>query len=202
MVEKDELGRLWSSQTRGPQIEGEKMLEIVMREANRFDRVVNRRNWREWIAGGFVAVFFVFVALAAPNALVRAGAAVIAASGLWIILYLARYGREAADPTPDQTLLGFERALLRKYEHQIRLLKNVKYWYLLPPYIGLLLMSAGQILQHHRVAPLGWVDFIRPAIYTAFFAFVWWLNEMFAVGRLQEKRARLLERMRTGEEED
>jgi len=198
----DELDRLWASQTAGPQTKGEDMLEIAIREANRFDRVVTRRNWRESIAAVVVAAIFAFQAFRAPNGLLLAGDAVIVASALWVIFYLVRYGREELDPAPDQTVAGFQHALLRKYEHQIHLLKSVKYWYLLPPYVGLLLLSAGRIFEHRRVAALGWIDFVALAFYTVLFAGVWWLNEVFALGHLKRKQARLLEAMRTGEEED
>jgi len=196
MSEKDELERLWSSQTAGPPTKGEDMLNIAIRKADQFDRMIRRRNVVECIAAAFVAVFFAIMAVRAPNALARAGNAVVAASGLWIIYYFARHGREARDPAPDQTLAGFQRALLGKYEHQIRLLKSVKYWYLLPPYAGLLLMSAGLILQNRHVARLGWADFILPVTYTAVYAGVWWFNEVAGVGWLMRQRARLLESMR------
>jgi hypothetical protein len=63
---------------------------------------------------------------------------VVAASGVWYGFYILRYGREAPSPAPDRSAADFQQALLRKHDHQIRLLKTVKYWCLAPPYVGLL----------------------------------------------------------------
>ena len=171
------------------------MLTIAMERANRFDRTIKARNIRECLAAALVTVFFAFVAWKSPDALVRAGNILIAASGAWIIFYMLRFGREAPAPQPDQSLADFQQALLRKYDHQIRLLKNVKYWYLLPMYVGLILVDAGRISERVAEGRAGWVDAIGPAIYTLVFAVIWWLNEVNAAGRLREA-SRLFSRSR------
>ena len=84
----------------------------------------------------------------------------VAASGLWIVFCMLRYGREAPSPAPDRSLADFQQALLRKYDHQIRLLKNVKYWYLLPPYVGLLLASAGIVMANIARAKPAWPQLV------------------------------------------
>jgi hypothetical protein len=168
------------------------MLAIAIKKTDQFDRMIRGRNWRECAAAALVAVIFGAAAYWAHSGLVRAGNLVVAASGLWIIFYTLRYGHEVPDPTPDQSLAGYQRALLRKYDHQIRLLRNVKFWYLLPPYAGLVLGSYGVIAEHRAANGPGWSNFLGPAIYTAVFAGVWWLNEVYAVGRIKRERTRLL----------
>jgi hypothetical protein len=81
----------------------------------------------------------------------------------------SRISQRRPKPGPER-LAG---ALLERYDRQIRLLKSVKYWYRLPPYVGLLIGSAGVLLNHWRLGMIGWRDFLGPAAYTAFFAFVW-----------------------------
>jgi hypothetical protein len=202
MADRDELNQLWCGQTTGPPTKGEDMLTIAMERAERFDRTIKARNWRECLAAALVTAFFAFVAWRSPNALARAGNLVVAASGLWIMFCMLRYGREAPSPA-DGRLADFQQALLRKYDHQIRLLKNVKYWYLLPPYVGLLLGSAGMVMANTAKGQPGWPQLIPMAIYTAVFGFIWWLNEAYGVGKLQRERARLLQEMKpsTGEAE-
>jgi len=195
MADRDELNELWCGQSVGPPLKGEDMLAIAMERANRFDRTIRLRNWRECAGGVVVAAIFAFLAWQSPNALARGGHLLVAASGVWITYYLLRYGKEPKAPPPDRNLADFQRALLRKYDHQIRLLKNVKYWYLLPPYVGLLLASAGLIQAHTAKGQSAWPQLIAMAVYTAVFAFVWWLNETYAARKLQEKRARLLQEM-------
>ena len=144
-------------------------------------------------------MFFSWFGLRAHEALMRIGALVIAVSALWIIYFLLRYGKTAVNPDPSQNLLGYTRALIERYDHQIRLLKSVKYWYLLPMYVGLLIISAGVFLQRAKGRNLDWRDFAGPVLYSAIFAAVWWLNEVSAVGRLRKQRARLLSMIEAGE---
>jgi hypothetical protein len=68
------------------------------------------------------------------------------ACGLWIIYFLVRYGRSSAPANPEQDFNAYRRALVERYDHQIQLLKSVKYWYLLPLWIGLMLGSTGMVL--------------------------------------------------------
>ena len=171
------------------------MLTIVMERAKRFDRKIKARDLRECLAAALVTAFFAFVAWRSPNALARAGNLMVAASGLWIVFYMLRYGREAPSLAADRSLADFQQALLRKSEHQIRLLKNVKYWYLLPPYVGLLLASAGIVMARTAEGQPGWPQLIAMAIYTAVFGSIWWLNEVYGVRKLRGERARLLEEM-------
>jgi hypothetical protein len=168
------------------------MLTIAMERANRFDRTIRMRNWREGGAGVLVAALFAVIAWNSPNALARAGNLVVAASGLWVAFCIWRYGREAPPPAPDRSLADFQQALLREYDHQIRLLKNVKYWYLLPPYVGLLLASAGIVMAN---TAKGWPQLVAMAIYTALFGGVWWANEVYGVRKLRRQRTRLLQEM-------
>jgi hypothetical protein len=166
-----------------------------MERAKQFDRTIHARNLRECVAGAVVAVFFAFVAWHSPNALARVGHWIVAASGLWIVFYMLSFGREAAAPEPDRSGVDFQRALLRKYDHQIRLLRNVKYWYLLPPYVGLLLASAGIVMANAAAGKPAWPQIVAMAIYTAVFGAIWWINEIQAVRKLRLERARLLEEM-------
>ena len=201
MPDRDELDELWCGQTIGPPRKGEDMLAIAIKKANQFDRTIKVRNWTECGASVAVAVLFGFLAWHAPNLLTRAGSLAVAASGLWIVFVMLRYGREAAAPGPDQSLAGFQQALLRKYDHQVRLLKNVKYWYLLPLYVGLLLRIAGE-MQASAGGRLGiWPELAAVILCTAVFAAIWWLNEGYAVARLRRLQAELREQMNPAEGE-
>ena len=116
---------------------------------------------------------------------------IVAASAAWIAWYVVRWGANATAVNPDQGTAGYAQALVARYSHQIQLLQSVKYWYLLPMYLGLLVLSGANWLRRALAGSLGWRDFGGAAVYTAVFAFIWWLNEIVAVGRLKEQRARL-----------
>ena len=167
-------------------------MSIVQHRMRRFDRMIAGRNLLECIAAAVVMVFFGWAALHAPNPITRTGFLVIVASAAWIIFYMLRYGRPSISVDPSQSLTGYTRALVKSYDHQIRLLKSVKYWYLLPMYVGLLITSAGLFLQREKAGNLVWWDLGGPLVYTAVFAAVWWLNEVYSVGRLMDQRAKLL----------
>jgi hypothetical protein len=139
-----------------------------------------------------MAAFFAVAAWKQPSGLMRLGSGIIVAGLLWIVYYIRRHGTEAPEPHPDQTLAGYQRALISKYDHQTRLLRNAKFWYLLPLYLGLLTSSAGMLKAHAAEGALTWMDAIGPLVYTLVFAGVWWLNEVHAVRKLQKMRAQVL----------
>ena len=192
MNSQDELHDLWCSQPSSKTGRGEDMLEFVQKRTSHFDRAMAVRNWMECIAAGVVMAAFGFSALRTEDLLVRAGSLVVAASAAWIIFYLLRYGRGPRQVDPSMDLRGYAEALVNRYDHQIKLLKAVKYWYLLPPYLGLLLGTLGVLRDEARTRTLGWSDLIWPVVYTAFFAAIWWLNEVHSVRRLRKERAKLL----------
>jgi len=173
------------------------MLTMVIDRTYKFDRKIKGRNIRECAAGVLVAGLFALVAWNSPNLLARAGNALVAASGVWVIVYLLRFGRAGATPATDCSLADFQQALLRKYDDQIRLLKRVKFWYLLPPYVGLLMASAGIVMANIAKGQPYWPQLIAMVSYSALFAVVWWLNESFAARKLEGRRQRLLEEMQS-----
>ena len=189
---RDELRELWCSQPTLKTAGGKDMSVLVQKRTNHFDRIMAARNWIECIAAGAVVAIFGFAAVRAGDALVRAGCLVIAASAAWIIFFLLWYGQGPRSVDPSLNLSGYTKALADRYDYQIKLLKSVKYWYLLPPYLGLVLETLGTVRAKARTGPLSWSDLIWPVIYTAFFAAVWWLNEAYSVRRLLEQRAKLL----------
>jgi len=195
----DELENLWKNQPVDPAVKGEEMCKIVLQKTEKFDRRIRRRNLREMIAGAFVAVFFTFTAWAQHDPIQRAGNIVIVAGALWIMYYIRRYGAAPPDPNPDQTLDGYQHALVRKYDHQIRLLRGVKFWYLLPLYVGLLIGSVGLLKEQAEKGASLWLVALFPVFYTLFFAFIWWLNEVRGVRKLEWLREQVTSGIQDGE---
>ncbi|MBZ5593610.1 MAG: hypothetical protein LAP39_15325 [Acidobacteriia bacterium] len=188
----DELEQLWKTQPVDPAVKGEEMRKIVLQKTEKFDRTIRRRNILEMIAAAAVAAFFIYIAWGQHNGIERAGSFMLVASSLWIIYYMWRHGVEPPDPNPDQTLAGYQNALIRKYDHQIRLLRSVKFWYLAPFYVGLLISSVGLLKELAEKGAPTWFAFLFPAIYTLIFAGIWWLNEVYSVRKLKSMRAQVL----------
>lgn len=192
MNNEDELKELWKSQPASGIVKGNEMLEIVEKKMQKFDRMIAMRNRVECIAAAAVVIFFTWTAVRAPNVVMKAGSLVVAAGAAWIIFYMLRYGRAKMIADPSENLANYTQALVGRYDQQIRLLKSVKYWYLLPMYIGLLILSFGTSIQWAKAGVPAWVNVIGPTICTVVFGFLWWLNEVPAVRRLRNERAQLL----------
>jgi hypothetical protein len=185
MNKPDDLDSLWKAQPLDTGMRGEEMRGIVLKKIACFDRAIRRRNRAEIVAAVVVSASFAYFAWLQRNGIERLGSIIIAASALWIIYYIWRFGSEPGDPDPDQSAASYRRALALKYQHQIRLLRNVKFWYLLPMYVGLLISSAGLLTEHAKNGVLSWTDAIGPLVYTVFFAAVWWLNEVYTIRKLR-----------------
>jgi hypothetical protein len=192
---EDELQKLWTSQTPCGSVKGNEMLEIVEKKMRKFDRMIAVRNRLECVAAAAVVIFFTWTAAHTPNVVMKAGSLVVAGGAAWIIFYMLRYGKSKLTVDPSENLAIYTQALVGRYDHQIRLLKSVKYWYLLPMYIGLLIMSAGISIQTAEAGIPVWVSLIGPALCTIVFGIIWWLNEVPAVRRLRTERAQVLSMM-------
>lgn len=164
-------------------------MKSVREKTSRFDRKIFWRNLRECLAAAVVTPLFTWMSFHAVNTLQRTGLLIVAVSGLWIVFFLLRYARASAPVNPDQDFSAYRRALVERFDRQIWVLKSVKYWYLLPPWIGLMLNTAGLMLNHLHKGSSLLPDVVAAVIYTAFFAFVWWLNEVPTVARLRKERA-------------
>lgn len=188
----DELEQLWKTQPVDPAVKGEEMRNIILKKSANFDRTIRWRNIRETVAALAVAAFFAYIASKQHNAIERAGSVILVASSFWIVFYMWRHKAAPSDPNPGQTLVGYQRALAGKYDNEIRLLRNVKFWYLLPMYVGLLTLTAGLWKERAAMGALTWRDAIGPIAYTLIFAVIWWANEVWAVRKLERVRAKLM----------
>ena len=199
MNRPDDLEQLWKTQPVDPAVKGEEMRKIVLKKTEKFDRAIRRRNMRETVAAGVLAMMGSYGAWAQHDTFGRASSMILVAASLWIIYYMWRHGAEPPDPNPDQTLEGYQRALVLKYDHQIRLLRNVKLWYLAPLYAALLTASVGTFKERFARGALTWLDGVVPLFYTLLFAGIWWLNEVYGVRKLERMRARVTSGIEEGE---
>jgi hypothetical protein len=195
----DELGHLWKTQPVDAAVKGEEMRKIILNKTEKFDRTIRRRNIRETVAALAVAAFYIYATLVQRDGIARLSSAIITTGALYFVYYIWRGGTEPASSTlslrdlrPDQTLADYQRALVSKIDHQIRLLRSVKYWGLLPIFVGLLIGSIGIVKEHAEKGTLTWIDGVAPLLYTLVFAGIWWLNEVWAVRKLQRMRTKLM----------
>ena len=108
----------------------------------------------------------------------------------FMLLYRWRYGPKPL--APDSTLIDCARNSLTELENQIWLLRNVFWWYLLPPSISISAFFAHVIWLRSE----NWLDALgRSTIFIPFiitYSVVYWAN-LYAVGKqLEPRRQELL----------
>jgi hypothetical protein len=187
----DELQRLWTSDP-SPRLskeEKERIMQQAEAKLEKFDRRLQGRQYREILGAVLVAALFGVQYANATAVFAKVGCAVIIAGALWIVYYLLRHGLGPASPYPGASLEEYKAGVVSKYNHQIRLLSRVKYWYVLPLYVGIVLVTVGGIERNGWVArPFHWYYL---AAVTVLCAVVVWLNEVWTVKRLRKERDEL-----------
>ncbi len=182
----DELRQLWQSDI-NEAINQRELLRQLEQRTRRFDRMIRFRDLRESVAGLLITVVYLWFAFQAVSTLDRMSDLWLAACGAWIAFFLWRFSRLSRKPAPEQSLAVYRHELVERYALQIRLSKSVKYWYVLPLWVGLMLREAVHLMNGE--------DKTRVLIATVFVtlcsAFVWWLNDGPGVRYLERKRREL-----------
>ena len=137
-----DLQALWQSQSRA---EATISLEEIRSRARRLERIVARRNLREYVAAAIVAPAFAWIMWIGPSATIRVGAALNIAAILFVVQQLYVRGSSTALPADLAfcSSLDFYRAQL---ERQRDLLRSVWSWALLPLMPGFLVLQIGLAL--------------------------------------------------------
>lgn len=140
----EQLGNTWRNRPADPAkpSTGELMSSIRARSIA-LDRTLKHRDRIETWAALLVFPIFAWTSVAGRFTVSRIGSGVLAAACLFIPLWLRRARRKALDPgLPLTGALAMERA---RVAEQVRLLKTVLWWYLLPLGAGVLLFLAGPL---------------------------------------------------------
>ncbi|MGD0616933.1 MAG: hypothetical protein ABSB67_04650 [Bryobacteraceae bacterium] len=188
MNSNDELRDLWQQPAGDPARTGEDMLTLVIEKTRKMDRQIAIRNTRECLAAAAVTIFFGWFAWRAPGSIERIGWTITALSGIWIAFYILRFGKGPGQPDRTASVMAYSSLLAENYDRQIRLLRNVKYWYLLPIWVGMAIGMVGASLRTHEQA---WVLAVKLSSVTATFAFIWALNEWWGVRYLRRLKEQL-----------
>lgn len=177
----NELQKTWQKDTSSTKlaVDPDLLLREVKRNKEHFESAIFWRDVREVAAGtlailgllGF-AVFFFYRGLT----LVALGSAVAALFALWVVLFFIvdRTIQRKRGPSRDKSLIACIDDSLRQLNHQIWLLKNVFWWYLLPPGIGVLVLYGSIAWQTWQRHAAGKPVLIALLEYLTFVAFVFW----------------------------
>jgi len=125
----------------------------VFARAAQLEAVIRRRDWIEAGAAAAVLIFFgLTLGLGALPMVAKVGVVIILLSTLEIVVVLFWTRHRDARPRSDAPLLEFCTTETRRVERQIRLLRNVNWWYSGPILLGACVMTFG-VLQSASVLP-------------------------------------------------
>jgi hypothetical protein len=176
-IPPDDLRKVWQNQT----VEANQMsLDELRRKAEKFQKRIHNRNFREYAASVFVIAAFGYYIWRFPA--VRLGSGLIIAATLYVMYQLHKRG--AAKNVPAALGLGTCRDFHRReLELQRDLLKDVWKWYLLPFAPGLLAFVAVPAMHS---PPDKWLRAVPFILLCAVF--------FYAVAILNQRGARKLQR--------
>jgi hypothetical protein len=175
----EEWARLWQGHMPSEE-DPERVARTIMAQVWRFDQMLFWRNAREYAAGIVLLVVFMGQLVMGDDgvgALVGIGAVGFVMAYLW----WKHRGLQPLDPAAD--VIAYKAALLARVDDQIRLLRSVTYWYLLPLTLPIL-WQAGRVWSKSP-----WAAAISLAGAMALFAFLRWLNITAGVNALRATRA-------------
>jgi len=201
----DVLQQTWQSQKVARiRVEPEMMFRELRRNQRKMKATLFWRDFREVFVAGALAVFFTVRG-------VRDGSwpwLVLVSGCLWVggFILVDRFRRRGLAASFGDSLMGCVNASLNELRHQIWLLKNVFWWYLLPLAIGLAVefieaAITGGGSAWERIVGLIW----RIGFCALVFAGVYWINQVAVRKQLEPRRQELLavrERLVRGEERE
>ncbi len=138
----DELQNLWQQEGEETQVKIDKewLLKMVRRQQEDFAGTIIWRDVREVGAALLTAAFFIYCGLKSECVWGHSVWTLYLLSGtlLWVGCYLVvdRYRSRRRVPSESEPVTSFLENTLAEVDHQIWLLQNVFWWYLLPPLLG------------------------------------------------------------------
>jgi hypothetical protein len=164
-MNSDDLQKTWQSQELGRRItiDADLLLREVRQNNRQFQRGVFWRDVREaGLALLLAPALVLWTEFKSPDdawPLYLVAAAVLAI-GIFIILDRLRQKRKR--PAPGDTLLGWAESSLADVEHQVWLLRNVFWWYLLPPTAAIAVVYSHATWECRDLwkAPFDWVGLL------------------------------------------
>jgi uncharacterized membrane protein len=175
----DRLKAVWQNQPS----EGLQMsVDEIRRRAGKFQKKINWRNAREYVAALVVIVIFGFDFWHTSDALARVAFGMIIAGTLYVMWQLHQRGASRSLPAEMGLASGLQ-FYRQELKRQRDLVRSVASWYLGPMVPGLVvLMVARARTNPGHLRPIG----LSSALIALIFVSAWWLNQR-AARRLQSR---------------
>jgi hypothetical protein len=187
----DELQQAWQSQDAPKlRIDSDLLLKEMVRNQKSLIRALFWRDFREVFVGLALVPVSWYIARSGGWVWLSLGVA-----GLWIAGYILidRWRRRHRGPAPvERSLAACVDESLDEVEHQIWLLRNVAWWYLLPCYLACMLPT---VFMAAKMPKLWWEQASFLLFYAAFFFavyyFIYWVNQYAVRTGLEPRRQEL-----------
>lgn len=185
--------RAQSLQTRVT-IDAELLLKEVRRNQGQLRAIIFCRDFREVVVALLLIPvwFFMGFTLSSPWTWYLTVPVLIWIAG-FMLVYRMRHPQKPSEP--NEPLLECLKNSLTQVEDQIWLLRNILWWYLLPPGVSLLIFFA-HISWQSAVATNDWLAGLVFAVIlflflTGVYAFLYWLNQYAVRTQLEPRRQEL-----------
>jgi drug/metabolite transporter (DMT)-like permease len=198
----DDFQKTWQSQPEARvRVAPEVLLAEVRRNQRNFKTMIFWRDFREVFVAAVMTAWFGWAGVHQGwSWFVLAGGCFFV--GMFILA--DRWRRRGRAARFGDSLLGCVEASLADVEHQIWLLRNVLWWYLLPIAIGMFVVFTQMGFRPDDTPWLRWIVIGGiSAICAGAFAFVYWINQHAVRKELEPRRQELLsmrESLLAGEE--
>jgi phosphoglycerol transferase MdoB-like AlkP superfamily enzyme len=187
----DDFQKTWQSQPEARvRVAPEVLLAELRRNQRNFKLTIFWRDFREVLAAAAMTVFFAYQGFDKGwSWFLLAGAC------LWVggFILVDRYRRRGRAARFGDSLLGCVGASLEDVEHQIWLLRNVLWWYILPLAIGMAIVVISMAIQPDDMPWFRWIGIgVIGVVLAATNVFVYWLNQWAVRRHLEPRRQELL----------
>jgi CubicO group peptidase (beta-lactamase class C family) len=190
----DELKRLWQQQPlRKPDMSPEQLISAMHKQTSQLRRILDARDLRELVACALVAIIFgIFYFTVYRTPVSRLGALIVIGGAIFVAWKLVHTRRKTSPAPPGATVVKSLQAELKAVRAQSRLLGSVRWWYLLPGGIGVLLCAWGG--GGGLAGNIGYTIFV-----ITLNAFIYWLNQRARDKQLLPVEAQLESLIRSAE---
>jgi hypothetical protein len=198
----DELKQAWQSQTppRRIRLDAGLLLNEVRRNERQFAATIFCRDVREVGVALLLVPVWIFLGIT-TDSLWSWYLAVPAL--LWIagFMIVDRVRQRRQQPAPGDTLRRSVEKSLAQVEHQIWLLRNVFWWYLLPPFAAITVFPAHRAWQSRDDGLPALAEFVAVALVFVLVGWlIYWLNQSAVRQELEPRRNELQALLRSLDE--
>ena len=177
MANLDDLKQVWQSQQGMSQEFFDQIGEKVRESTTLLQSTILRRDVTETIAAIVVVAFFSPGLVTAKNWVDWSGFAIVVLAGITIPFVLWWGRKRSVKTVSSANFCDFVDIEIDYLRRQVRLLRMVTWWYLLPLYVGIVLITVG-LADPFRGSLVELIFFtVYMAICTALFIYIWWLNQ-------------------------